>query len=163
MNIYQIESEIKDLLDNSVNQETGELTDEAVKQLDFLSKNRAEKQKNIILYVKNLQGEAAIIQAEINRLGELQAAVTRKEESLKKMLAESMTLNNEKELDFQICKAKFKLNPPRLEIEKGANLSTFTKCEMVEKIDKEGIKKALKAGEKIDGCSLVQGQRLEIL
>jgi len=145
-----------------IDPDTGELIEDD-KLLKELEENRQEKQKNLILYYKNLQAEEGIVQAEVDRLIKLKSIVQNKQKSMKYLLEKSMLTNQETEIDFTICKAKFKKNPPRLEIEVGADISQYIKVEMVEKTDKNAIKLDLKAGKEVKGCKLVSDTRLDII
>lgn len=158
-NLYQISGEFSGALIDSI---TGELIFDADK-IEALKMNREEKQKNIILFYKNSQGEEAIIDAEIKRLERLKEIIQAKQESALKALEFSMKTAGINALDFVTMKAKFKKNPASLVIAPGTNLSAYTKVEMVEKIDKMAIKADLKDGKKVEGCSLESGERLEIL
>lgn len=164
-NLYTINEQIKNFLSAHADGETGELvmTVDLASQLEALELNRAEKQKNIILYIKNSEGEADIIDAEIKRLGELKRMNAKKQENLKQLLEYSMKQGGEQALDFVTCGAKFKKNPPSLVIDKDADVSSYTKIVTTESVDKMAIKKDIQAGKEITGCRLVSGERLDIL
>jgi hypothetical protein len=159
--IYQIDSQIIEFLNNNIDPDTGELLN--VSEFEALELSRKEKQKNIILYYKNLQGEGSIIKSEIDRLKYLQSLNIKKQDYMTNLLALSMRSKGEFELDFTICKAKFKKNPPSLVVEKDADVSAYTTTKTTEHIDKAAIKKAIKRGEEIKGCRLESGERLDII
>lgn len=163
-NLYEIDGRVNGLLLTKIDPNTGEImdSDSAFADMEAMELNRKEKQKNIILYFKNAEGEESIIDSEIKRLKELKVLVQRRQESAKKFLEESMKIAKETALDFVTCKAKFKKNPPSLVVEDGANVSAYQKVEMVTTLDKNAIKEDLNAGKVIKGCSLVSGERLEI-
>lgn len=164
MNLYTINDQVKNFLTAHADQETGELimTDDLASQLEGLELNRAEKQKNIILYVKNAEGEADIIDSEIKRLGDLKRMNAKKQENLKLLLEYSMKQGGETALDFITCGAKFKKNPPSLVIDKDADVSPYMKIVTTESVDKMAIRKDLKEGKEVAGCKMVAGERLEI-
>lgn len=164
-NIYQIDGRIGGFLATKIDPNTGEIIDSegSIADLEMLKMNREEKQKNIILFYKNAQGEEAIIDSEIQRLQSLKVYCQARQESAKKFLEESMKLAKETSLDFVTCKAKFKKNPPALVVEDGADTSAYSKVKMVTTLDKIALKKDLKDGKAIKGCRLESAERLEII
>lgn len=163
--LYQIDGKINGLLSIKIDPNTGEIidSDSAFADMEMMELNRKEKQKNIILYYKNAESEEMIIDSEIKRLEELKKFAKNKQESAKKFLEESMKIAKETALDFVTCKAKFKKNPPALFVEDDADVSAYQKVEMITKLDKNTLKEDLKAGKVIKGCSLVSGERLDIV
>jgi len=68
MKLYEISNEIKRLIDDSVDPETGELLPEASDQLDKLHTNKLEKLSDVVLFIKNEDSFADAIDAEIKKL-----------------------------------------------------------------------------------------------
>ena len=67
MTIYEIDKQIEELLENSVDPETGELLI-ADEELDRLQMAREEKIENIALLIKNRTAEAKAIKEEADKL-----------------------------------------------------------------------------------------------
>lgn len=164
MNIYQIDEQIKRLLIDNSDPDTGEIMNEAglMAELEALQMNREEKQKNIILYYKNAEAEQDIIDSEIRRLQVLKRLNLQKQDRLKQLLGASMVAANKEEVDFIVCSAKFKKNPPALIIEPGADVDAYMRIKTIEEVDKKAIKADLKAGKIIPGCRVESGIRLDI-
>lgn len=162
--LHKVHGQIDNFFKLKVDPETGEILnpESIMGELEALEINRKEKQKNMILFYKNLQGEDSILDAEIERLRRLKAINENKQNNIKFMLEQSMRASNETELDFTTCKAKIKKNPPSLIIDPGADVSSYTKVEMVEKVDKNAIKKDLNLGKEVEGCKLESKERLDI-
>lgn len=161
MNLYQIDGQIQNLLFNGINQDTGEVINETLlEELEALKLNKEEKQKNAILFHKNLQNEEAIIDSEIRRLQALRSICQKKQDGLRKLI--EVSLGDTKKIDFVTCGASIKKNPPSVIIDDDADLKDYSKVEMVVKVDKAAIKKAIQEGKEVKGARLEQKTRLEI-
>lgn len=159
MNIYQINQSLVALTESLP--DTGELTDEALAQLEQLELAKEEKQKNIILYAKNLALSEEAIENERNHLLAMKKRQTAKKEALMRLLEYSM--GTDLVVDFQTCGAKFKKNPPKVTIQDENKVpAEFIVIKEVKSIDKTALKNELKAGKEIEGCELVQESRLTI-
>ena len=89
MNLYEIDRQIQELIENSVDPETGELTlDPAA--LDALQMEREAKIENLACYVKNLTADAKAIKAEEQALSERRKAAENKAERLKRYLSDAL-------------------------------------------------------------------------
>lgn len=163
--IFKVNGRVEQFINQKIDPETGEIfdpNDSAMMDFDAIEMQRAEKQKNLILWHKNLGGKVDIIDNEIARLQRLKTTVKNRQDSAKWLLEQSMLHNDERSLDFDTCKASFKKNPPKVVIEPGAEIEPYTHEEVVTKIDKSAIKEALKGGIQIKGCTLQQDDRLDI-
>ena len=154
MTLYEINNAIQDTLEQAVDPETGELVDEALlEQYDKLIMDRDQKVENIGLYIKNLEADAAAIKAEAKNLTARAKAAENKAEHLRNYL--------------QFCLNGQKFQSPRLSV-------SFRRSQKVEvdqnrlfeipedylrykdpEVDKKRVSEALKAGEDIPGCTLV--------
>lgn len=152
MNLY----EINDAIMECVDMETGEIID--AEKLSDLQMTFDDKVENIALWIKNLLSDAEAIKAEKDALAKREKVCRNKAESLKQYLAGAL--------------AGDKFSTPRVAV-------SWRKSEAVEvtdaltipaqywkqkdpEIDKMGIKKALKAGEVIDGAKLVTNLNIQI-
>ena len=76
MNLYEIDEEIRVLLDQGFNElcidpETGEILEEKAQELlNGLQEQKTAKVENIALYIKNMNSEADAIKREEQRLAE---------------------------------------------------------------------------------------------
>ena len=87
MKLYEIDSQITDLIDQAIDPETGEINEEVYTELEKLQMERDRKIENIVLWIKDLNAEALAIKTEKNALAQRQAQAEKKAESLKKYLA----------------------------------------------------------------------------
>lgn len=154
MTLYEIDNAIREVLESAADPETGELVDEALlEQYDKLIMDRDQKVENIGLYIKNLEADAAAIKAEAKNLTARAKAAENKAEHLRNYM--------------QFCLNGQKFQSPRLSV-------SFRKSQKVEvdqnrlfeipddylrykdpEVDKKRVSEALKAGEDIPGCTLV--------
>ena len=154
MTLYEIDNAIREVLENAADPETGELVDEALlEQYDKLIMDRDQKIENIGLYIKNLEADAAAIKAEAKNLTARAKSAENKAEHLRNYM--------------QFCLNGQKFQSPRLSV-------SFRRSQKVEvdqnrlfeipedylrykdpEVDKKRVSEALKAGEDIPGCTLV--------
>ena len=154
MTLYEIDNAIREVLESAADPETGELVDEELlEQYDKLIMDRDQKVENIGLYIKNLEADAAAIKAEAKNLTARAKAAENKAEHLRNYL--------------QFCLDGQKFQSPRLSV-------SFRRSQKVEvdqnrlfeipddylrhkdpEVDKKRVSEALKAGEDIPGCTLV--------
>lgn len=137
-----------------------EVVNEALQQVEGEFEYKAE---NIIKLIKSLEGEIAVYKEEEKRMASNRKALEAKTANLKDYLLNNMQGMNKKEVKAGLFKLKIARNPVSLKIEDESKIPTQFVNEVVTKvIDKTAIKEALKSGEIIEGCSLEQGERLNI-
>jgi len=159
--IFQINAEDDKIISGLVDMETGEIIDEAGAEKNFESLPESVS-RTVVAKVLNSRATQALIRSEIERLKNLLVNEEKKEENLKRLVMIGMKVAGIPKMDFGTFGAKIAKNPPRLEIDPNANLKPYTKIEMVEKVDKMAIKADLKEGKSVDGCRLVQEERIDI-
>lgn len=151
MNIYDINRKIEACVS-----EEGEVIDEEM--LSALLMAKEEKIENVACWIKNLTAEAEAIKAEKEKLAERQKQAEAKAESLKKWLA--FALDGEK---FTTARVAISY---RKSVSVQVDESLLDKKYMKEKVtytpDKTALKKALQAGENIQGAYLEEKQNLQI-
>lgn len=158
MTLYELTQAMANF-DFDIDDETGEILN--ADELDQLEMDRNEKLKNCVLYYKNLKAEAEALKAEKQALAKRQQAAERKAERMKEYL------------DFNLQGEKF---APEDDVRVRVS---YRKSESVEcpdwtqvsdeylrykdpELDKTKIKKAIKAGETVKGCSLVVNNKIQI-
>ena len=157
-NLYQIDEAIRKVIDGA--DENGEMNLEALDQLQLA---KADKQLNVIKYIKHFENDEQLIDQELERLKKLKGYAANRTESLKKYLENSMRIDGITELDFTTHKAKFKQNPASVVItDESLVPDKFIKTEVVTKVDKKAIGTALKLGDEVPGCTLLKSERLSI-
>lgn len=148
-NLYEIDTKIMECMANCIDPETGEIIN--TEQLEALQMERQTKLENVALYIKNLKADAAMYKAEKQAFAERQAAAERKAESLTEWL--------KKALDGQ----KFKTEKAEVNFRKTQKVEVIDIWELNEDFvkysdpmpDKAAIKRAIKAGEEVNGAKLI--------
>lgn len=146
-NLYEIDQAIMACIDY----ETGEILD--VERLDALQMERQEKVESVALWIKNLSADAVAYKAEKEAFAEREKAALKKIESLKNWL--SWALDGQKFSTWR-CAVTFRKSEA-VEIEDDCKLPQYLLNEKVTYTpNKTAIKEAIKAGEEIAGCKLVE-------
>ena len=157
MKLYEINQEIDEIL-SSIDEETGEITEEQFEQLTNLQFAREEKIENTALYIKNLKAEKEIIKKEKDRLADKERATENKIKSVTNYLKDM--LRGEK--------YKSPLNSIYYGRSASVNITDFESIpgdyliEQEPKVDKTAIRKAIQAGENISGAELKENQYIVI-
>ena len=150
--LYEINEELLNLTDL----ETGEVSD--WEQFEALQMARDEKIENIGLWIKNLNSEALAYKAEKDAFAEKQKRAENKAESLKKYL------------DSVLAGSKFKTTKLEVSYRKSTSVSIdesklpaeYLQEVVSYKVDKRDIGDKLKAGEVIEGATLVENKNIQI-
>lgn len=155
MTLYEIDKAILIATEMAVDPETGEINDEAMlKTLEQLKIDREHKIENIGCYVKNLEADAKAIKEESRNLAARAKVAENKAEHLRQYM--------------QFCLGEEKFQTPRLSVSFRHTKKVEVDADMLDAIpdqylrfkdpepDKKAIGDALKAGEVIPGCELVE-------
>lgn len=155
MTLYEINNAIQDVLDYALDPETGEILDDALMaSYDQLRMDRDEKIENIGCFIKNLEADAKAIREEEKSLADRRRAAENKAEHLRNYL--------------QFCLAGQKFQSPRLAVSfRKSKKVVFDEAHLYDvpddylrykepELDKKLVADALKAGEVIPGCELVE-------
>lgn len=154
MKLYEINEQIMDLFDK----ETGELLDyEAFEQLQMA---REEKLENAILYIKDMEGDAAKMKAEIDALTARKRALENRAKGLKEYITRELA--GEKfstprcAVSYRASKALEVENPVEaakwLEDNGYKDFVTYASPQ----ISKTDVKRLVAEGEEIPGVELVE-------
>lgn len=155
MTIYEIDNAIQEALEAAIDPETGELTDEALlSDLEELQMERNQKVENIICFIKNLDADAKAIREEEKALAARRKTAERRSDSLRNYL--QWALAGEK---FSSARGSVSFRRS-----KQVEIDQNRLFELPEKYlrykdpepDKKAIGEALKAGEDLPGCSLIE-------
>lgn len=157
--LYEINSQIEQALNDAFDRETGEIINEdAVSAWNHLEMQKDEKIEQLALLYKNLVAEAAALRAEKAVFAARQSTAEKKAESVKQYLAR-MCAGEKRSSD------KYKISWRKSESVKIAN-GAFLPDEYLTYSEPSPnaaeIKKALKAGKKIDGATLVTANNIQI-
>ena len=154
MKLYEIDRGIEECIDP----ETGEIID--LEMLDHLIMERDRKIENVALWVKNLKAEAEALKKEKMVFADRQKAAENKIRSLEYYLARATGYTPFKtdRVDIRYRKSDAVIQSD------GADLSKLPEELLNVTIapNKAEIKKALKAGEQVDGFTLETRQNIQI-
>lgn len=146
-NLYQVRKEIEECFD----EETGEVLD--VDRLMALNMDAEEKVESIVLFIKNLNADAAAYKAEKEAFAQREKTASNKVERLKKWLA--YALEGQK-FQTQRCAVSFRRTEAVEIVNEEAIPEEFFNVKIEKTPNKTAIKEALKAGADISGCGLKQ-------
>lgn len=152
MNLYEIDEAIMSCFD----EETGEIFDP--EKLDALELERDKKAEGVALWIKELAAEADALKREKQAFAERQKSAESKMESLKKYL--TGYLNGQK---FKTTKVAISFRKSeQVQVEAGAFLPDEFMRYKEPEVDKTALRAALKAGQVIEGASLIQNTNISI-
>lgn len=159
MNLYLVNKFLQDTLDQFMDYETGEISEEGAKKIEALGLKKEELIDEMIKVYKNNQMLVDGINAEMKRLQDRSAKLERSMNSIMKMLRPNLTegekiVTPEYELKWTTSTklAGVDLLDPELTFHaKTDDLHKFVKAKTTYSFDKAELKKALKeAGNKYD-------------
>jgi len=159
-NIFKISDEFLELLHRIEEENEGELTEETAAELEIQEENLLTKAENYISVIKIKEGLVQTIDQEIKRL----QAIKKREQKIIEWLS-----NN---LEFAVKTfGEMEIGTNKLKLRKSSSVSVedinslpaeFKTVKVTEAANKAEIKKALKAGQQIEGCSIIEKQTLKI-
>lgn len=160
-NLFDINRALIDAWESAIDPETGEINEEGMAAIEQLQMDQQAKRENIACWVKNLRSDAEAIKAEAKTMTDRAKSCEHKADSLTRYLAAD--LNGEK---FQTAKVAVSWRRSvSVEIDE-AEIPDLPEQYIRRKVsveaDKTAIKEALKAGEQIEGCRLVERQNISI-
>lgn len=161
MNLYEIAEAIEAAYLQAVDQETGEVNEEAFAALDRLEMERGRKVEYIACLIKNLRAEAAALKAEKDAFAKRQKQAENHMESLSRYL--QTALNGEK-FKTDRCSVSFR-HTQKVVLDEGKSVydiePRFLRMKEPE-LDKTAIKKALEDGQEVKGIRIEEGLSMTI-
>lgn len=159
-------SKLEEMIENSINWETGEVDENYDKLTDLKDEINAlvvSKGRDLIYVLKKQDNYAEAIDEEIKRLQALKKSYTKKKENLSNYIKMCMIANNIKAIETPIGKLSVVNNAESVEIYDESLIDKkFIKTKVEETISKTDIKNAIKNGEEVQGARLVRNTRLAI-
>lgn len=160
MNLYEINAQLEEAFERAVDPETGEVNEEMLGLFNNLEMTKAEKEENVALRIKNLKADLEAYRNEKKRFDQKIKSATNQIEWLKKYLSDSLAGEKLKTARVSV----YYTETDSVELKEG-----FTESDLEPKwlrlkveMDKDGIKKALKAGEQIEGVQLAKNESIVI-
>ena len=150
--LYDINQGIMDCID----METGEIVD--LDRLHDLQMERGDKIRNIACYIKNLRSDAAQYDEEAKTFAARKKAAQTKAESLTAYLSSMLNGEKVKDREYSISWRKSE----SVNITDDSLLPDTYLVPQPPKVDKAGIKAALKAGTAVTGAELTEKNNIQI-
>lgn len=155
-NLYEIRREIADF-EFEVDPETGELLNAL--SWDELNMAFGEKVENIACYIKNLNSDIAAFKAEEEQLAKRRRSNEKKVEFLKRLLADNM--GGEK-FSTAKCAVSFRRSEAVQVDDVDRIPAELLRVKTTIEPNKTAIKDAIKAGQEISGCKLIENMSVQI-
>jgi outer membrane murein-binding lipoprotein Lpp len=152
MTLYEIDQKLLDCIDL----ETGEILNE--ERLNELQMERNEKLEKVALWIKELNAEADALKAEKQAFADRQKAAENKAESLKKWLADALAGEKFKTTKVMVSFRKTKSVEVADIFALDENYVKYSEPTA----DKAAIKKAIEAGQKVAGATLVENVSISV-
>ena len=152
MNLYDIDNAILSCVD----METGEIID--AEKLDELNMEKSRKIRNIACWVKELKAEEAALKEQKEVFAAREKAAKNKAEGLMSYLAAYLGGKSVKNTEYQIS---FR-SSQATEITDEEAIPMVYRIPQPDKLDKDGLLKALKGGAVIPGAQLIERKNIQI-
>lgn len=161
MNLYEINEELEKAFAKAVDQETGEIDENAMAYFDELTLQKEVKQENIALFIKNLKADYEALKKEKQSFEARMRSTENKLNWLKSYLADS--LDGEK---FKTTKVNcYFTHTKSIELNEGTDIGDLLPVyiRMAEpELNKTAVKEALARGEVVEGVHEVENVSLVI-
>ena len=152
-------------LEQGINAETGEMSDDGTQLAIWtaeLTQDLKDKSANVIAVVRNQELTIEALDNEIKRLKAMKEAREKALNKFKTYIKSAMLTNNIEKIETIIGTIKFTKSTSTEIYDESLIDKKFIEVVTTEKISKEKIKAALKAGEEVQGARLVENKNLKI-
>ena len=168
MNFYDVTKEYiekMEYLELGINAETGEISEDK-NQLAIwnqeLTQDLKNKSANIIAVVRNQELTIEALDTEIERLKGLKKLRENQLNKFKDYIKNVMLINQIEKIDTVLGSIKFTKSTSTEIYDESLIDKKFIEIVTTEKISKEKIKSALKAGEEVQGARLIVNKNLKV-
>ena len=166
MTLYKIDSRLKELMDNAIDPETGELIADPV-EWESLQMAWDKKVENTAVYIKDLRADALKLKAEEENLVKRRKGLERKADWLESNLENRL---QGQPFETPKCSIKFRKNQESVKYTSEADAMAWATEYHQDLINfgkptlsKMGIKKLLQEGTEIPGAELVRTVSMKIV
>ena len=150
--LYEIQEDILSCIDLK----TGEIID--VERLHGLQMERRQKIRNIACWIKNLLADVRAYEEEEKTFAARKTAAKNKADSLKQYLSDCLHGEKIQDKEFSIGWRKSQ----RIHIDEGAVIPAAYLIPVPDKVDKQGLKDALRQGVLLAGITLMEYNNIQI-
>lgn len=157
--LWEIDSRIEELTMNLIDEETGEINEEAMEELESLDMDRKDKLESCGCLIKDLTAQVDAIKSEKDSLDK------RMKVKMNRIASISRYINNSlKGEAMETPKVAFSYRKSEKVdvVNEDAVPDDYCRFETKRTPSKTDIKKALKEGKEVPGCVLVENQNLQI-
>ena len=170
MKLYEYPQAIANIAELMESEEFSQ-SEEVKKALDDLEMGLKAKAESVARLINELEGDAATVKAELQRLNNIKKRKEAQAEWLKNYLKENLEALAEPDKGYKLDTPffKFTLSKPsynKLVLDPDFNLdelpAEYVTTEIKQKPDAKAIKDALKRGEHLAGCMLVESRSFTI-
>ena len=151
--LYEIQENILSCIDLK----TGEIID--VERLHGLQMERRQKIRNIACWIKNLVADARAYEEEEKTFATRKTAAKNKADSLKQYLSDCLHGEKIQDKEFSIGWRKSQ----RIHIDEGAAIPPAYLIRVPDKVDRTGLKDALRQDVLLPGITLMEYNNIQIL
>jgi hypothetical protein len=163
MKLYEIADNYRQTLDALVNEETGELDEQALVALNGITATLEEKGVAVASYIRNIEADRKALDDERKRLAKRQEQLEARIEWMKGYLQQNMEACGIKEISCPYFSVKLKKCPPSVHLtDEDSVPETYRKRKETVTIDRVKIKQDIQAGFAIAGAELRQGNTIQI-
>ncbi len=163
MKLFEIANEYQNILEQTFDQETGEINEQAIALLDEAKDNVKEKGIAVASYIENIEAEEKAIDAAIDRMERRKKQLSSQSQFLVNYLKSNMERCGINEISCAYFKVGIKKCPVSVDIFNENEIpNEYKKTKEIINIDKIKIKEEILAGVVIPGAALKQNTRLEI-
>ena len=150
--LYEIQEDILSCIDLK----TGEIID--VERLHGLQMERRQKIRNIACWIKNLLADTRAYEEEEKTFAARKTAAKNKADRLKQYLSDCLHGEQIQDREFSIGWRKSQ----RIHIDEGAAIPAAYLIPVPDKVDKQGLKDALRQGVLLPGITLMEYNNIQI-
>ena len=157
--LYELADEFKEALESLT-----DLDDQSVKDtLESLEGEFKLKTTNVAKYIKNLEHTAEGIKEVESRQRKRRNSIEVKIKYLKEYLRHNLEKTNTEKVESSEISITIQKNPHKVVItDENIIPSDFFETKELHSIDKAKVKEALKNGDEVPGCELIQEKRVSI-
>ena len=160
MRLFEIVDGVGDLLELSVDRETGEISEEGLAALSALEMDLSEKLVNTALYLKGVEAERDAVAKAAKELADRAKIHTRQADRLRKYLSDNMERVGHEGLSDPRVKLGWR-SSTAVVVDADASLPVELLCVKTSP-DKKAIGDLLKAGTEVEGCRLETRRNLQV-
>ena len=160
MRLFEIVDGVQNLLELSVDRETGEISEEGLAALSALEMDLSEKLVNTALYLKGVEAERDAVAKAAKELSDRAKIHTRQADRLRKYLSDNMERVGHEGLSDPRVKLGWR-SSTAVVVEDDATLPVELLCVKTAP-DKKAIGDLLKAGTEVEGCRLETRRNLQV-